>query len=171
MQPGRWPYTPADRPREIAGTLGEIRGEIKENGPDAWFHNGLDIPAGYGETARFIRTEKVLDPNAVENFGTLRELIRMPTVGYVHIRIGRDASGKVYNDGRFLFDTANGKPLDVRVRRYEFSAGEPIGTCAMNHVHLIAGNRDRNERPRRPDIAGISDDAPAIEYVRLTSID
>lgn len=175
MQPGRWPFAPADRPREIAGTLGEIRGEIKEDDAEAWFHNGLDIPNGYGETARFVRAEKVLDPDAVQNFDTLRELIRMPAIGYVHIRIGRDASGKTYDDSRFLFDTANGKLSDIRVRRgTRFAAGEPVGTLnAMNHVHLIAGKPGAEMNALDALILpGISDSiAPIIENVRLFDAD
>ncbi len=45
MQPGRWPFAPADRPREIAGTLGEIRGEIKADDAEAWFHTRCKISA------------------------------------------------------------------------------------------------------------------------------
>lgn len=141
LAPGRWPYDPSERTREIAGTLGEIRGEIVDASSEVWFHNGLDIVGGYGETARFIRDETVLDPNAVENFETLRELIRMPTVGYIHIRLGRDSGGRSFGDPRFQFTLTDGKPTDVRVPRgTRFSAGEAIGTLnPMNHVHLIAG--------------------------------
>lgn len=137
-QPGRWPYDPPNAKRDIAGTLGEIRGEIIDQTSQAWFHNGLDIAGGYGEKARFIRDEKVLDPVSVENFATLRELIRLPTVGYIHVRLGRDASEKAFEDTRFQFDS---DMKGVRVRRgTEFRAGEVIGTLnAMNHVHLIAG--------------------------------
>ncbi len=141
LAPGRWPYDPPERTREIAGTLGEIRGEIVDASSEVWFHNGLDIVGRYGETARFIRDETVLDPNAVENFETLRELIRMPTVGYIHIRLGRDSSGKTFADPRFQFNVTDGELTDVRVPRgTRFSAGEAIGTLnPMNHVHLIAG--------------------------------
>ncbi|MBK8304160.1 MAG: hypothetical protein IPK98_12435 [Chloracidobacterium sp.] len=61
---------------------------MKPGSDQVWFHNGLDIAGAYGETARFVRDEKVLRPIAAENFGTLRELIRMPTLGYIHIRLG-----------------------------------------------------------------------------------
>jgi sugar lactone lactonase YvrE len=89
LQPPRWPYDPPGETREIAGTLGEIRGEIA-NARSRWFHNGLDIAGGYGEIARFIRTETVLDPHAAQNFGTARELLRLPAIGYIHLRLGRD---------------------------------------------------------------------------------
>ena len=142
LQPPRWPYDPPTAKRDIAGTLGEIRGDVKPGNDDIHFHNGLDIAGAYGETARFVREEKVLRPVAAENFGTLRELLRMPTMGYIHIRLGRNAAGSVNDDPRFIFSKdASGKFDGVRVPRgAKFKAGEPIGTLnAMNHVHLIAG--------------------------------
>ena len=138
----RWTYNPPDRKREIAGTLGEIRGEIKDENSPSWFHNGLDIVGGYGETVRFVRTEKVLQPFAVQNFDTLRELIRMPTLGYIHIRLGRDQEGKNFDDKRFQFAVDDKNKLKgLRIPRgTKFEAGEAIGTLnPMNHVHLIAG--------------------------------
>ena len=138
----RWTYNPPENKREIAGTLGEIRGEIIDENSTVYFHNGLDIVGGYGETARFIRTEKVLRPVAVQNFDTLRELIRLPTLGYIHIRLGRDKDAKIFDDKRFQFkfDEAK-KPIGIRVPRgAKFEVGEAIGTLnTMNHVHLIAG--------------------------------
>jgi hypothetical protein len=142
LQPPRWPYDPPQAKRDIAGTLGEVRGEIVDADSQVWFHNGLDIAGGYGETARFIRDEKVLNPMSAENFGNLRELLRMPTIGYIHIRLGRDKDDRLFNDPRFQFSRDPGGKLDgVRVPRgASFKAGEPIGTLnAMNHVHMIAG--------------------------------
>lgn len=137
-QPGRWPYDPPEAKRDIAGTLGEIRGEIVDQDSQVWFHNGLDIAGAYGEKARFIRDEKVLNPLSADNFNTLRELIRMPSVGYIHIRLGRDANSRSLVDARFQFDS---DMSGVRVRRgTEFKAGDIIGTLnPMNHVHMIAG--------------------------------
>ena len=141
LQPPRWTYDPPEAKRDIAGTLGEVRGEITE-GKQAWFHNGLDIAGGYGEKAYFIRSEKVLLPIAAENFGDLRELLRMPTIGYIHLRLGRDKDNKPFGDQRFQFEhEANGKIIDVRIPRgTKFVAGDVIGTLnPFNHVHLIAG--------------------------------
>lgn len=138
----RWPYNPPERTREIAGTLGEIRGELKTGDDQVWFHNGLDIVGGYGETARIVRTEKVLRPLATENFATLRELVRMPTLGYIHLRLGRDKDDKFFPDKRFIFSKdINGKLNGVRIPRgAKFQAGDALGTLnPMNHVHLIAG--------------------------------
>lgn len=171
LEPGRWPYEPYDRPREIAGTLGEIRGEIVDASSEVWFHNGLDIPGSYGETARFIRDEKVLHPAAVENFETSRELIRMPTIGYIHIRLGRYASGDPFKDERFLFETEGTRIIDIRIPRgTRFSAGDAIGTLnAMNHVHLIAGRSGSEMNAIDALILpGITDAiAPVIEDVKL----
>jgi hypothetical protein len=142
LQPPRWPYDPPARPRDIAGTMGELRGEVTGADDFLRFHNGLDIAGSYGETARFIRDEKVLRPVAADSFETLRESIRMPTIGYVHIRIGRSPSGEPFPDGRFQFQRdKNGRVSGLRVPRgTKFRAGEPIGTLnAMNHVHLVAG--------------------------------
>lgn len=167
----RWTYDPPENAREIAGTLGEIRGEIVDETSQAWFHNGLDITGGYGERARFIRSEKVLNPFAVQNFATLRELIRMPTLGYIHIRLGRNANEGVFDD-RFQFSLdENGDLMGLRVPRgAKFEAGEAIGTLnPMNHVHLVAGRRGNEMNALDALILpGISDKrTPVIEKVTL----
>ena len=141
LQPPRWTFDPPAARRDIAGTLGEIRGALAD-GKNSWFHNGLDIAGNYGETARFVRDGKVLRPDAVQNFGDLRELLRLPTMGYIHIRLGRGQDGKVYDDRRFQFSRDEAGKLDgVRVPRgAKFAAGEAVGTLnSLNHVHLIAG--------------------------------
>jgi len=168
----RWSFNPPEAARDIAGTLGEIRGEISGNNKPSWFHNGLDIAGNYGETARFIRAEKVLRPTAVENFSTLRELIRMPSLGYIHIRLGRDRDNKLFGDERFQFSFDQSSKLKgVRVRRgAKFEAGEAVGTLnAMNHVHLIAGASGAEMNALDALILpGISDTiAPTIEKVSL----
>ncbi len=165
-QGARWPFDPPQAKRDIAGTLGEVRGEVKDGNDEIWFHNGLDISGGYGETARFIRDEKVLRPESAENFDTLRELIRMPTLGYIHIRIGRDQTSKPFGDPRFqfIYDTAR-KMTGVRVPRgTKFKAGDAIGTLnSMNHVHLIAG-RSGSEMNALDALSlpGIADSRPPV---------
>ncbi len=143
VQP-RWPFDPPDKPREIAGTFGEVRGRISSDG-DAWFHNGLDIPGAYGELARAIFTEPVTEPLSVEGEGTIRERIRLPLFGYIHVKIGRDKDDQLlpnFADGAVTFRrNADGQIGGVRVRRGTlFKAGDPIGALnRLNHVHLIAG--------------------------------
>ena len=172
LQPPRWPYDPPDAKRDIAGTLGEIRGEIVDQSSNVWFHNGLDIAGGYGETARFIRDEKVLNPMSAENFGTLRELLRLPTIGYIHIRLGRDKDDRTFGDPRFIFSNdPYGKLNGVRVPRgAKFASGDPIGTLnPMNHVHLIAGPSGAEMNALAAlTLPGVSDGIPpVIEKVAL----
>ncbi len=170
---GRWPYDPPLAKRDIAGTLGEIRGGIKDETSQVWFHNGLDIAGGYGETARFVRDETVLDPMSADNFGTLRELLRMPTLGYIHISLGRDANNVKFGDDRFVFnyDPVGNAMAGVRVPRgARFKAGEAIGTLnPMNHVHLIAGRGGSEMNALAAlQLPGVSDSVvPVIEKVTL----
>ena len=168
----RWTYNPPDARRDIAGTLGEIRGEVNAENKPVWFHNGLDVAGNYGETTRFIRNEKVLNPLAAENFNTLRELVRMPTIGYIHIRLGRDKDNKIYDDRRFVFSRdESGKLNGVRIPRgAKFAAGEPVGTLnSFNHVHLIAGRIGAEMNALDALIfPNISDSvAPVIEKITL----
>jgi hypothetical protein len=176
LQPPRWPYEPPDAAREIAGTLGEIRGEIGEETITSRFHNGLDIAGGYGEIARFVRTETVLDPHAAQNFDTARELLRMPTVGYIHLRLGRDRTGTQVSDDRFQFERDDsGRIVDLRVRRgTTFRAGEILGTLnSQNHVHLIAGPPGAEINALAAlGFPGVSDTIPpVIEKVELLGLD
>lgn len=138
----RWPYDPPERVREIAATFGEIRGELTADNRMAYFHNGLDIPGAYGETARAVRAERILLPLAVEDVGTTRERIRFPQLGYIHLRVGRDIQERPFDEGRFqLRRDGEGRVVGVRVRRGErFEAGDPLGTLNNQyHVHLTAG--------------------------------
>jgi sugar lactone lactonase YvrE len=101
----RWPFDTLDKPREIAGTFGEVRGAISAD-KEAWFHNGLDVPGAYGELARAIFTEPVTLPLSVEGAGTSRERIRFPLFGYIHVKIGRDKEDQLlpnFADGSVVF--------------------------------------------------------------------
>lgn len=140
--PPRWPFDPPQRPREIAATFGEIRGELTEPNKQVWFHNGLDIPGAYGETVQVVRTERVLNPISIKDVGTARERIRFPMLGYIHLRIGRDKTDVVLDESKFLVQRdSTGAISELRVRRGTmFTAGDPIGTLNnQNHVHLIVG--------------------------------
>ncbi len=163
----RWPYEPPERAREIAATFGEIRGEIKE-GEDAWFHNGLDIPGAYGETVRLVRPERVMNPLSVEGVGGARERIRFPSLGYIHLRVGRTRDNKAFEDERFrLLRDERDAVKSVRVRRgAEFKAGDALGTLNdQYHVHLIAGPIGSEFNALAAlDLPGIKDAvAPTIE--------
>lgn len=170
--PPRWPYDPPEARREIAGTFGEVRGEIMPE-HDAWFHNGLDIPGAYGETARAIYSEQVTRPLAVDDVGSGRERLRLPLFGYIHLRIGRDQNDQPLGgiDGISFVRDAQNHVTRVRVRRgTRINAGDPIGTLnRLNHVHLIAGPTAGEVNALAAlSFPGISDTvAPVIESVEL----
>jgi hypothetical protein len=96
----------------------------------------------------------------------------MPTLAYIHIRIGRDKDYKIFDDKRFQFSFDSNKKLQsVRVPRgAKFEAGEAIGTLnRMNHVHLIAGKSgDEMNALDALVLPGISDSRPpVIEQISL----
>jgi sugar lactone lactonase YvrE len=174
--PPRWPYDPPEVKRDIAGTFGEIRGEMLPD-HDAWFHNGLDIPGAYGETARAIFSERVTLPIAVDGVGSGRERLRLPLIGYIHLRVGRDVNGEPAGD--FPTDAItfrrdeNGRITRVRLRRgTRVNAGAAIGALnSQHHVHLIAGPYNKESNPLAAlRFPGLSDTvAPIIESVAITN--
>jgi len=171
--PPRWPFNPPTARREIAGTLGEVRGE-REPGRDAWFHNGLDIPGSYGETVRAIFSERVSRPLAVEGVGGPRERVRLPLIGYIHLRVGRDQNDRPLGiDGLSFRRDEQGRLVGVRLRRgTRLNAGDPLGTLNnLNHVHLIAGPASAEVNALAAlELPGLIDTLPpAIEGVTITT--
>jgi sugar lactone lactonase YvrE len=172
----RWPYDPPEAKRDIAGTFGEIRGEMLPD-RDAWFHNGLDIPGAYGETARAIFSERVTQPLAVEDAGGRGERLRLPLVGYIHLRVGRDRNDQPagdFPDGAITFRRDDqGRVFGVRVRRgTRIDAGDAIGALnGQNHTHLIAGPYGEESNPLEAlRLPGLTDTvAPTIESVAITN--
>lgn len=133
-----WPLAPMDGPFEVTGTLGEPRGA--EGGER--FHAGVDVHAGQGTPVRAVRSATVTSPLAAGDFATLTESVRIGTVAYVHVRVGRDGADRVLDAARFVpsYDD-DGRMVGMRVRRGAwFSTGEAVGTAnAFNHVHLNVG--------------------------------
>ncbi|HEX4946031.1 MAG TPA: SMP-30/gluconolactonase/LRE family protein [Blastocatellia bacterium] len=174
--PPRWPYDPPEAKREIAGTLGEIRGEVAPD-KDAWFHNGLDIPGAYGEQVRALCSERVTLPLAVEGVGGLRERLRLPLLGYIHVRVARDQNdqplGSFGTGGAIFQRDEKGKVIGVRIPRgTRINAGDVVGTLnAFNHVHLIAGPSAAEVNALAAlQLPGLVDTiAPTIEGVRLVN--
>jgi SMP-30/Gluconolactonase/LRE-like region len=171
VQP-RWPFDPPEAKRDIAGTFGEIRGEMLPY-HDSWFHNGLDIPGAYGETARAIFSERVTQPLAVEGAGSGSERLRLPLIGYIHLRVGRDRNDQPVGDfpnGAITFRrNEQGRVVGVRTRRgTRIDAGAAIGALnGQHHIHLIAGPYGEESNPlaalRFPRL--IDTVAPTIESV------
>jgi hypothetical protein len=172
----RWPYDPPEAKRDIAGTFGEIRGEMIP-GHDAWFHGGLDIPGAYGEMARAIFSERVTQPLAVEGAGSGSERLRLPLIGYTHLRVGRDRNNQPAGDftnGAITFRRdGGGRIIGVRARRgTRIEAGAAIGALNwQHHIHLIAGPYGEESNPlaalRLPGL--IDTVAPIIESVAITN--
>lgn len=172
--PARWPFNPPEARREIAGTFGEVRGE-RQAESDAWFHNGLDIPGAYGETVYALHSERVTQPLAVEGFNTTRERLRLPLLGYIHLRLGRDQNDMPFfdieNQGFLFRRDAQGQLTGLRIRRgTRIGEGAALGTLnRLNHVHLIAGPASSEVNALAAlQLPGISDTvAPTIESVSL----
>ncbi len=171
----RWPFNPPEARREIAGTFGEIRGEAQPE-RDAWFHSGLDIPGGYGETVRALFSEQVTLPLAVEGAGGPRERLRLPLFGYIHLRIGRDANDRPLpgfeEKGFRLRHDEQGLLSGLRIRRgARFNAGDALGSLnRLNHVHLVAGPPGAEVNALAAlTLPGLKDTmSPVIEGVTLT---
>jgi DNA-binding beta-propeller fold protein YncE len=135
-QPLVWPVAPIEGPHEIAGTVGEARGEGAER-----MHLGIDVRAEQGTLVHAVRDGVAASPTALEGFGSLSESIRIGALAYVHVRTGR-LRGDALIDARRFVPTYDGPVLrDLRVRRgARFGAGDAIGTVnAFNHVHLNVG--------------------------------
>jgi hypothetical protein len=132
-----WPVAPFGGPHEIAGTMGEARGEDAER-----FHAGVDIRVEHGTDVHAIRPGVVSSPVSTDAFGTLNEWLRIGGLTYVHVRVARTEHGMPFDLTRFVpAYNDKGKMVGMRVKRgARFAAGERIATVnAFNHVHLNVG--------------------------------
>ena len=138
LLPLLWPFAPQAGPFEITATFGEPRGGVD----DPRFHAGLDISAPAGTSVHAVREGVVTNLDGVSAFDTINEAIRVGPVTYVHLRVGRDANGRSWEDARFVptWD-ATGRLMHMRVRRgARFQTGDRLGTVnAFNHSHLEVG--------------------------------
>ena len=162
-----WPLEPQDQPHEVAATMGEVRGSFDSTDARDHLHSGLDVAGAYGETVRVTRWERVSSPLPNWGFDTLSEGIRVAIISYIHINVGRDKDGNVFNDPRFMaVKNEAGKVFRIRVRRgSNFKPGDAIGTVnKMYHVHLIVGPSGGEINPLDLSPIGFKDTvAPMIE--------
>ncbi len=160
-----WPLDPQGGPHEVAGTLGEARGNPGGEGHER-FHAGIDVHGGEGELALAVRDGKVQEPVATAGFGTLNERVTIGAVTYVHIRVGRDRRNQALDpESVAVLSDASGTPVRARVRRgWRVHAGEPVGTLnRFQHVHLSVGPTGEEVNPLTMDLPNFEDDiAPTI---------
>jgi DNA-binding beta-propeller fold protein YncE len=144
-----WPVDPLEGPHEVAGTIGEARGNAGGEGRER-FHAGIDIHAPEGAEVFAVRAAKIDLPIAAGAFGLLNEFLSVGPVTYVHIRVGRDRHGCPLRPEEMPlgFDAA-GMPSRVRVRRgARIRAGDVIGsTNRFQHVHLNVGPAGEEANP------------------------
>lgn len=144
-----WPVDPLEGPHEVAGTIGEARGNAGGEGRER-FHAGIDIHAPEGATVYAVRDAKVDLPIASGAFGQLNEFFSAGPVTYVHIRVARDRHGvPLWPDVMPLGFDATGAPSRVRIRRgARIHAGDAIGTInRFQHVHLNVGPPGEEANP------------------------
>jgi sugar lactone lactonase YvrE len=162
-----WPVAPQESPHEVVATMGEVRGSFDSTDSRHHLHSGLDVFGAYGDTARAVRSEKVTSPLANWGFESLNEGFRVGVVSYIHIRVGRDKDGKMFDDARFIpVNDGTGKLVRVRVRRgARFNPGDALGTInKMWHVHMNIGPPGGEINPLSLSPVGFNDTiAPTIE--------
>ncbi|HEU4713527.1 MAG TPA: NHL repeat-containing protein [Pyrinomonadaceae bacterium] len=169
-----WPIAPQENPHEVVATLGEVRGSFDSTDSRHHLHSGLDVFGPYGETVRAIRDEKVTSPLPNWGLDSLNEGLRVGLVSYIHMHVGRDKDGKMFDDKRFVavqeFDVTKIVVLRVRIKRgTRFRVGDALGTVnRMYHVHMNVGPPGAEINPLSLSPVGFVDNiAPTIEGVQL----
>lgn len=162
-----WPVAPQESPHEVVATMGEVRGSFDSTDSRHHLHSGLDVFGAYGDVVRVVRSEKVTSPLANWGFGSLNEGFRVGVVSYIHMNVGRDKDGKMFDDPRFVpVNDGTGKLVRVRVRRgARFKPGDALGTInKMWHVHMNIGPPGGEINPLSLSPVGFNDTiAPTIE--------
>ena len=162
-----WPVDPQESPHEVVATIGEVRGSFDSNDSRHHLHSGLDVFGAYNSTVRAVRSEKVTSPLPNWAFGSINEGIRVGVISYIHIHVGRDKDGKMFDDDRFLpVNGADGKLARVRVKRgTRFKPRDAMGTVnRMYHVHMNVGPPGAEINPLTLSPVGFKDDVvPTIE--------
>jgi sugar lactone lactonase YvrE len=161
-----WPLSPQESWHEIAGVVGEARGAVGGVALDH-LHSGLDIHGNAGEAALSVFDEKVSSPISSWDFNGSGEGIHVGLFSYIHIRVGRNATGDIEAPEKFKSraDSA-GELIGIRVRRgTRFRVGDFIGAVNhLNHVHLNFGPWNAQANPLALPFFAFKDTvAPTIE--------
>jgi sugar lactone lactonase YvrE len=136
-----WPVGPQLGWHEVVGDMGEVRGNYDGESRDH-LHAGLDISAPVGGTVLASADERVRDPLPNWDVEGLSEGLRIDQMTYIHMRVGRTATGDPLDASRFqIIRDGEGRIVRVRVKRgTRFRVGDPLGTInRMAHVHLELG--------------------------------
>lgn len=162
-----WPVDPQQSPHEVVATMGEVRGSFDSDDSRHHLHSGLDVFGAYGDVVRAVRSEKINSPLSNWGFDSINEGFRVGVVSYIHIHVGRDKDGKMFDDPRFVpANDAEGKLARVRLRRgTRFRPGDAVGTInKMYHVHMNIGPPGGEVNPLSLSPIGFKDSiAPKIE--------
>ena len=153
-----WPVDPLEGPHEIAGTVGEARGDSAER-----FHAGIDVRVDDGTPVLAVRDGTITSPLSNGDFGSLSEWLRIGPFAYVHMRAGRGRSDQVIDPIKFVPSyNAEGRVARIRVKRgVRFTTGEVIGTVnRFNHVHLNVGWPGDEHNPLRFGLVQFHDSIP-----------
>ncbi|WP_035374092.1 gluconolaconase [Pseudoduganella violaceinigra] len=167
--PMPWPVLPQNRPHEVVGLMGEVRGSY-DGDSRHHFHAGLDVQADVGSSVHVVEKAKVSDPLPNWAFGSVGEGINLGTTSYIHMKVGRDRKNRPLDERFQLLLDAKGKPERVRVRRgTRFYVGEQLGVVnQMAHVHLDLYDRGRVVNPLALPFPGLRDTIlPTIQGIAL----
>jgi hypothetical protein len=170
--PMPWPLKPQDRPHEVVGVMGEVRGNFDGESRDH-FHSGLDIQAAIGAPVLAIAAGKVSSPSPNWGYGELNEGLSIDAISYIHMRVGRSPKDATLDPRFQLLADAAGKPERVRVRRgARFEVGDAVGSVnRMAHVHLDYRGGGAEINPLSLRFAGQRDTvAPRIEAIALQQV-
>ncbi len=165
-----WPLSPQESWHEIAGVVGEARGAAGGVALDH-IHSGLDIHGNSGEPTISVLDEKVSSPIPNWDFDGSSEGIHVGLFSYIHIRVGRNATGDIQAPERFKSRIDNaGKLFGVRVRRgTRFRVGDYIGAVnRLNHVHLNLGPGNAQANPLVLPFFALKDTVvPTVESIEV----
>jgi sugar lactone lactonase YvrE len=165
-----WPVDPQQSPHEVVATLGEVRGSFDSTDSRHHLHSGLDVFGPYNETVRVVRDEKVTTPLPNWGLDSLNEGLRVGIVSYIHMHVGRDKDGKMFDDARFIPIKDGDKIVRIRIKRgTRFKTGDALGTVnRMYHVHMNIGPPGAEINPLSLSPTGFVDDkTPTIESIQL----
>jgi sugar lactone lactonase YvrE len=161
LLPLMWPFAPQEGPFEITATFGEPRGGAAA----PRFHAGLDIASPAGTDVFAVRDGVVTRLDAVAAFDTINESLRVGPIAYVHLRTGRGANRRPFDDPRFVPTTdESGRLTRIRVRRgARFGTGDRLGTVnPFNHSHLDIGWPGEEWNPLRFRVPHFLDTTPPV---------